>query len=274
MDSMKILLASDLHLNFLSDERRNKFYENLLLQAKNAESIIITGDISDGTKLLEHLRELATYIGKFVDINFVLGNHDYYGKSIKNLRSEVSKIENLTFLTELAEPKKLNETTLLIGHDGWYDGLYGDWFSTKTVEMLGDYQYICDFKPFIFKRDKLNELLKYYASQAAIKVENLLGKEKNKKYIFCTHVPPFPENSLYKGKIANDSWLPCFTSKLLGDALLDAASDAANNNSTIDVFCGHSHHFADYSPVPNILRVRTSHAKYREPEESFNLIEI
>jgi hypothetical protein len=140
--------------------------------------------------------------------------------------------------------------------------------------MIADYNTIHDLKPFVFRRQELNKCLIKLAKQASDKVERLVGKEKNKKYIFCTHVPPFPENFLYKAKIADDSWLPCFSSKLLGDALLDASSDAAVNNSTIDVFCGHSHHAADYSPVSNILRARTCFAKYREPEQSFNIIEI
>ena len=40
-----------------------------------------------------------------------------------------------------------------------------------------------------------------------------------KKIIIATHVPPFPECCLHKGKQSDQNWLPYFASKAMGDVV-------------------------------------------------------
>lgn len=78
----------------------------------------------------------------------------------------------------------------------------------------------------------------------------------------ATHVPPFRENSVYCGKISNDVWMPCFSSKILGDKLLDLSENYKNIN--FKVYCGHSHGNAIHQPRLNLTST-TGYAKYEFP---------
>lgn len=53
---MKILWLTDIHLNFLSSEKRQEFYKTLV-DAK-PETIFISGDIAEGPSIVSILREM------------------------------------------------------------------------------------------------------------------------------------------------------------------------------------------------------------------------
>lgn len=58
------------------------------------------------------------------------------------------------------------------------------------------------------------------ADEDASALRNDLEKARNLKpklIIVLTHVPPFKEACLHKGKISDDDWLPYFSSKVMGD---------------------------------------------------------
>jgi len=74
---------------------------------------------------------------------------------------------------------------------------------------------------------------------------------------------PFKEVCYHRGQVSNDHWLPYYSSKIMGETLLDIAT----NHPDIDylVLCGHSHSEAFYQPLNN-LKVRTGRAEYYFPE--------
>ncbi len=116
----KIVWLSDLHLNFLSSD---ELYEFLKIVIHHEPIVVlITGELSDSTKLIFHLRILEAEIKR--PVYFVLGNHDFYHSSIKKVRKEVSSLvlnsKNLSWLTEMGIIE-LNSTTAIMGHDSWAD---------------------------------------------------------------------------------------------------------------------------------------------------------
>lgn len=80
--------------------------------------------------------------------------------------------------------------------------------------------------------------------------------------VVITHVPPFRESCWHEGKISGDDWLPFFSCKAVGDALVEAMKAAPDRMMT--VLCGHTHGGGEAQILPN-LRVLTGGARYGQP---------
>lgn len=282
---MKITLCSDIHLNFLLQEEVKKFCSNLCAVAKTNKSdyVFICGDISEAPQVSKHLQVLLSHFQTNLPgckVRFVLGNHDFYRGSITGVRSSVQELfpENYLHTSPIAE-KTDNSETLIVGADGWYDGLYGDWFSDQTVRMA-DYDYIEELK-ICFWQKELNARLIEEAEKSALLVKTkVMGSvipEQTKKVIIVTHTPPFIQNSVHapKGKgsevPSNKFWLPNFSSKTMGDTLLELANLYPSINFTC--FCGHSHGSATYSPTSNLV-CHTLYSDYGMPQKSLINFEV
>ena len=138
MSNTKILWLTDIHLDYLESEQKIvDFCKTVNSHAPWA--VMITGDISEAPSLLYHLGLLKDNLD--VPFYFVLGNHDYYRGSFTQVRSWMSSFFPDSYLP-CAGIVEFGYDTVLIGHDGWYDGGYGDWFSPGTVYMQGDYDTI------------------------------------------------------------------------------------------------------------------------------------
>ncbi|MGB0911905.1 MAG: metallophosphoesterase, partial [Nitrospirales bacterium] len=81
---MRIAWTTDIHLNFLNEQRRKIFFRSIL--EHNPDAMFITGDIAEAPSLSFHLQEMVDVIQK--PIYFILGNHDYYYGSISAIRKE------------------------------------------------------------------------------------------------------------------------------------------------------------------------------------------
>src|SRR5690242_19320134 len=110
---MKLIWASDVHLNFLynKEDLRNEFYTEL----KNAEGdvILFTGDIAESHNVVMYIEETEEKAGK--PVYFVLGNHDFYGSSAASVKRSVKDLGYLGKAPYVA----LSASTALIGVDGW-----------------------------------------------------------------------------------------------------------------------------------------------------------
>ncbi|MCB0340116.1 MAG: hypothetical protein KDD53_10955, partial [Bdellovibrionales bacterium] len=82
---------------------------------------------------------------------------------------------------------------------------------------------------------------------------------------FLTHYPPYKEASHYQNGLSNDTWLPWFSSKTMGEALSKVVQEHERTQFT--TLCGHTHHEGEYAPFPN-LTVYTGRAKYGAPDIS------
>lgn len=270
MSSRSLAWLSDIHLNFLNREQLESFI--VRLAKSKADFFLISGDIGEAETLPAYLNILDRALER--PVYFVLGNHDYYGSGFEAVRKNVADLcvasPNLIYLTS-SPAVELTQTTTLIGHDGWADGSYGNY--TGSDVLLNDYVLISEFlqganiTELLGKTEKLRRL----GIMQSLAIESVRSiKEKFdaltgpiEHIILCTHVPPFQESCLYAGKPSNDFFLPHFSCKILGSALLDFCR--LRTDCAVTVLCGHTHNRAVYRPLKN-LTVHTAGAVYGEPE--------
>lgn len=292
---MKYVHITDIHLDHLfpRDPKLTKeqimkhhvsFVEEFITKLTNEKEIknfFLTGDISSGELIGSHLKMLAEgFLKKGKRLFFILGNHDYYGSSFASVEQEVKnlsiekKYKNTLFYVNSKSWFDRSEQILIAGSNGWYDGEYSP-FTNNSVEM-NDYYLIKELKESrLTSRDKLflknKDIAKNYVTNLVQDIEfGILGYNP-KNIVVLTHVPVFMELSTYKGKMSDDIWMPCFSSKFMGDALLNLANKY--QEIKFHVFCGHSHGEAKYSPRPNLV-CRTGKSVYGSPEESIYKGEI
>ena len=134
---MQLAWLTDLHLNFCPD-RVQELLDHI--DAAEPDVVLIGGDIGEAPDVTGYLKQFATLARP---VYFVLGNHDFYHGSIRQVRAAVEelcrRVENLHYLPS-AGVVELTSDTALIGHGGWGDARVGD-FDGSTV-ALNDYVLI------------------------------------------------------------------------------------------------------------------------------------
>lgn len=269
---MNAAWLSDIHLDFLKSkhEERLEFYKTLV----QYDAVIISGDIATNTAV--YLIEMTDRIKK--PIYFVLGNHDYYRSSFLAVQESMLKLKeyhpDIHYLSLGSEC--LNETTAIVGVDGWYDLKNGSFKDTKAI--LADCIYIKELKPSVhvsnryfynLDKTKLKNIIKDKVKQDKEILKNQLDtvlKNRNiTDIIVVLHVPPFEQSSIHEGKSCSPEMLPYFSSKTYGRMLLSAAKKRPKVNFT--VLCGHTHSATYYKPLDN-LQVYTAGAEYGLPSIS------
>lgn len=262
---MKLVWLTDIHLNFISAKLRANFYDSIA--ATQCDGILLCGDIAEAPSISAILIEMSAHIG--VPIYFVLGNHDYYHGQVDNVRKEMklsTNAENFLFWLPIAGVQMLTDNTVLLGVDGWADGRYGD-FQGSPVSV-NDSVLIDDlFQKKVIGKYQLLQKMQELADRDAMKLHDLVLKAiKNyspKQIIILTHVPPYQEACLYKGKITDNNFLPFFAAKATGDVLTNIAKN--NENTNFLVLCGHTHAKAYYQQASNLI-VKVGKAEYYTPE--------
>lgn len=269
---MKLAWATDVHLDHCTQEKKEKFYNRVL--ESGADALLITGDISNGNRIQEDLFELAQGI-HCLPIYYVLGNHDYWGSSITAVRTKLEReaMTNgfwATYLTT-GEPVILTgehteAQTVLVGVDGWYDGRVGD--PQNTPVILNDFMLMQDLNQYY--NPALRDLLIEKCQRLALNEVDLLDQklrsldmaEVDQLYV-ATHVPPWRENSVYRGKPSDNDWAPWFVNHTMGVYLFNFAEK--HSHTKITVLCGHSHGYARNDIRENLVCV-TAPARYGNPK--------
>ncbi len=261
---MRYAWLTDIHLNFIDDVARQKFYQEIV--NTGCDGVLISGDIAEAPCLAGILNEMVRYVDK--SIYFVLGNHDYYRGQIDEVHNEMrelTKNNDKLFWLPASRMQILENNTILIGQDGWADGRLGDYKNSRVV--LSDSRMIADlFQEKILGKYQLLEKMQQLADADAMKLQNDLEQaisQAPKKIMVLTHVPPFKEACLHQGKASGDDWLPYFGSKVIGDMLFEIAQK--NNKIGFLVFCGHTHSESQYIPLPNLI-IEVGKAEYNYPE--------
>lgn len=271
---MRLAWATDIHLDFLSDEGVRAFAAELA--GTGADGLVLSGDLSHAELLEHHLRLLSQ--GFPGPISFVLGNHDYYGSSIAAVRAAVTELgarrPRLRWLPA-AGVVELTETTAMIGVDGWGDARLGAPDTTRVT--LNDFFHIEDLAAEIDPaaravpsllvggdRRALHRKLRALGAAEADACRRLLSAAlaSHERVLVVTHVPPFAEACWHEGRLSDDNWLPYFCCAAVGDVLRELAAAAPSREVT--VVCGHTHGEGEAQILPN-LRVLTGAAVYRRP---------
>lgn len=264
---LQLAWLTDTHFDFLQDHKIKSVCETILTY--EPDGVLITGDISNAPSLKRHLLMLEQYLQ--CPIYFVLGNHDFYGGSIEQVRAQIqveTAASQYLHWLPACEWVKLTENTCLIGHDGWADGRLGQGVASEV--LLNDFFHI---KEFIgLSHIERFQLLNKLGDQAAVYFQQLLPTviEQFSHVLLLTHVPPFKAACWYEGKVANDEYLPHFASQVVGEVLVDMMRDYPATQLT--VLCGHTHNEGVVEIAPNLL-VKTAAAEYGSPGV-YEMIEV
>lgn len=283
----KLCWCTDIHLDHLTEyvvlengqydgtrifsyAKLKEFCDNV--NNTKSDALLITGDISEAPMVKSHLEMLEERIPE-IPIYFVLGNHDYYHGSIKELRESMKnwsgKTGRLKWLNQ-SGIVRLTDKTALVGHDGWYDGGYGDWHRSRLV--MADYHIISEmrFQPPVILHKIMQELAKQCADHI---IEHVGEAAKNyENVMFATHVPAFRNNSRAPDRSLSDSsWLPNMSSKQTGDALL--ATARSHPKTKFMCFSGHTHTGWEERYLPN-LQEFTGWSNYGSPSLSIEVVEV
>lgn len=258
---MKLAWLTDIHLNFLRSAALDAFID--MLVGTEADAFAITGDIGEAHDVAIYLHSIVERVER--PVYFVFGNHDFYRGSIAEVREKVRSLcsvtPNLHWLPD-SGVVPLTADACVVGHDGWGDGRFGDYFGTDV--MLNDFGLIGEFGGFEEAKDE--RLAKLHAlDQAAAHFRTVLpdALARFRHVVVATHVPPFREACWHEGKVSDDKWLPFFSCKAVGDALVE--SMAAAPDRTMTVLCGHTHGGGEARILPNLC-VLTGGARYGRPE--------
>jgi len=256
----RVAWLTDLHLNFLDFEKVDAFLERVA--ATNSDAVIISGDITESTELISVLRRVERTLAR--PIYFVLGNHDYYFSSLAEVRRRVDALcQTSKFLKWLNTSGivRLTSSVALLGHDGWADGRLGDY--ERSLVAMNDWRLIEELAGLA--KEPRWEVLKRLADEAAEHIRRLLptALDRFAEAVLVTHVPPFRGACWHEGHISNDEWLPHFSDKAVGDAIVEVMSQRHDRRLT--VLCGHTHGKGTYQPLDNVT-VLTGGAIYGEPE--------
>lgn len=278
----KYAWCTDVHLDFLqgSDDKLVKFANELIVG--DPTGIFMTGDISVAPSLVYHLSVIERVVQR--PIYFVLGNHDYYGNSTEAVRKTMREVSNMSQYLKympVTPYVPLTQTTAVVGHDGWYDALLGDW-QNSTFAMT-DWMSIHDFLPASggklgmqtgagFNKGSIVAQARKMAHEGVLHVQNGIKKAVrfHKQIVVLTHFPPFAESHIFQGKVGDANAMPWFTSKLMGDMLLDAARSFPNTGFI--VLAGHTHGEYHGNVLKN-LAVHVGGAEYGQPKLQ-NLIDV
>ncbi|MHB8057412.1 MAG: metallophosphoesterase family protein [Desulfuromonadaceae bacterium] len=255
---MKLAWLTDIHLNFVDCRAVEELCAAIC--ASGAAAVLITGDIATSVYLCSSLKLLADNLKR--PIYFVLGNHDYYGSSIRKVNADVEYIAekhpNLIWLSR-SEVVELSPDTCLIGHEGLVDGRLGDPEGSQVV--LNDYIHIEELRqPTKKRRLEVQGMLGDEAARHLNK--QLAAAGKYKKIIVALHAPPFAEACWHLGKLTTDEYLPHFACKATGMVLKSFMKK--NPQVSMAVYCGHTHSSGYAEILPNLF-VFTAAAEYRFP---------
>lgn len=255
----RLAWATDIHLDFVSYGDVVEFCRRVT-QAP-CDAIVVTGDIGESTSIIGYLGTLAARIP--VPIYFVLGNHDFYGGRIAEVRRRVTELAALhprmDYLSA-AGVVPLTERVALIGCDGWGDARLGNGFDSRVE--LQDHYLIRDLAPLpmVGRFARVRALGEAEAERARVLLSAALVDYEH--VVFATHVPPFREACWHQGKISDDDWLPHFTCKAVGDVLIEIMREHPTRRLT--VLCGHTHGAGVAHVLPNLVAY-TGGARYGLP---------
>lgn len=282
---LRLAWLTDIHLTHLRHPGAAKSFGEYLAEETVCDAVIITGDISIASRLEYHLAELEA--GLRCPVYFVLGNHDFYRGSFVGAQETAGKFNGWLGKLEFVE---LTPTVALVGCEGWYDALCGKPFAKGF--LMSDWFDIAEFRTIVDEdilpspeaneavreaiveathdlpletKQKIIAISRERSAQEAEKARIKLT-EALKKYpwvVFATHFPPFEGACWHEGHQSGESWLPWFTSLLMGKMLLEVAQ--AHPDRRILVLCGHSHSSGIHTPANN-LKVLTGEAVYGAPD--------
>ncbi len=272
--SLTLAWATDVHLDSASPAAMDDFCHQV--RGSNASVLLLGGDISTAMEIEGKLTSLTMRTG--AEVYFVLGNHDYYGGSIAEVRQGVEALDcqNLQWLARTG-PHELAPGIQLVGNGGWGDARIGDFAGSNVVlndyVVISELHQVFDSKSFgVFGEDTpLEAELRRLGREAAdsLAPQILAAARNSEQVVVLTHVPPFREACWHEGQISSETWLPGFTCGAMGEMLAGMAVEHPACQFT--VLCGHTHG-SGVAQIKDNLVVHTQAAEYGRP--GFVLLDV
>jgi predicted phosphodiesterase len=225
---INIHVMSDLHLDMLPDPEVYKFFSKLKPYAKDIDTVVLAGDISNIREKSVFAGTLDLFTEVYKNIIYVPGNHDYYDTNFDTAYEILSEVSNeIKGLHVLGGP---NHNTITIDNVDYVGGTL--WFSeppkTLRKSLFPDFRFIYDFEPEVYN------LNKYFKEQ-------VISNEVKKGCVVITHHFPFHQS--IHSDFANNIWNHFFYS--------DCSSLIHEGNAPKLWIHGHTHYPFDYK-LPNI----------------------
>ena len=269
---MRLAWVTDIHLNFVRRPALRDFVQEV--NDAGPDAVLVGGDVAEADSVCERLEELRTLLDR--PVHFVLGNHDFYGGAIADVRRrarELAFAPGGPIHLPNAGVVPLTAKTALVGHDGWGDARLGNHDASPII--LNDFLLIEELAAELpdlrrrgaltpASRARLLTVLRRLGDEAGAHFQQFLPDALRdfENVVVLTHVPPFRESCWHDGRISDDDWLPYFSCAAAGAAILAAVADRPDRQVT--VLCGHTHGAGECEPLPN-LRVLTAGAVYGQP---------
>ena len=255
---MNLDWITDPHLDHLSSRTLIRFVDKL--HQRDSDGLIITGDIAESSTIYDMLGVLSGAYQR--PIYFVLGNHDFYGATMKTTKERVLDVCHATppgilNWTSSRLFTHLKDQTGIVGCDGLYDGAGLD-LTQPLVAMTDFADPQAGIVDFLDAADIsiwtllgfLQKLAQDNCAQVRRGVEAAVSFGLT-RILILTHVPPFPESSFYRGKPTEKDALPWYSSRTLADELCRLATEFPN--VSFEVYSGHTHGAASYQAAPNLV---------------------
>jgi 3',5'-cyclic AMP phosphodiesterase CpdA len=257
----RLAWISDPHLNFV--ERGSKAWRELVRAARAAGAVLLGGDISEAHTLERDLRALQQDL--HLPVYFVLGNHDFYGGGVDQVRQRARALSQeqpqLCWLPAVPGGHvPLGADVALLGVDGWGDARLGNAESSPVA--LNDFLLIEDHRNALVRERLVAHLRELGDRDAEELRENLQRAATHHRLVVLTHVPPFREACWHAGSLSSDDWLPYFACDAVGRVLAEFAGQHPGHE--LLVLCGHTHGGGRAQIQDNLLVV-TGPADYGSP---------
>lgn len=196
---MRLQIISDLHMEF---GRIDSLYEKMC-ECKS-DVLVLAGDISSSNEIFETLNTIQHDCGK--PIIFVIGNHEYYGRSRKNLDIEMMTMKDVNpNIHILIEDSVQIGDVCFIGSTGWWDGSGGH-IGMTVKHGLNDFRYIYD----LMDEGNLDGIVWGRKSKTFLsnKLFKMRAEEKKTKLCVITH--HFPHHRSINPRYAGSPLNACF----------------------------------------------------------------
>jgi Icc-related predicted phosphoesterase len=189
---MKLRIISDMHNEF-----RNEPIQMPIMEGEKEQVLIIAGDFSPLKHMKNYKSTLDEYTERFKAVLFVLGNHEYYGFKIDNIR--VSKVfedlnlkDNFKLLTRFSPSVKIDDTRF-VGATLWTDLGRSSYIEYIVQEKMNDFKKIT----WVEKRNGISSYSKFKTKNwfgEFVKdfeyIKNEIQNNPNDKIIVVTHYGP------------------------------------------------------------------------------------
>lgn len=187
--TMKIQLASDLHLEFLKQKWPS---ERLVAPAAGADVLVLAGDIHNGTDAFKLFAEWASSTG--ATVIYVAGNHEFYGHEIESTRETMREAAALCGIHFLENERVEIGGVRFLAATLWTDYLINQSLSQQQSMLhaqhgLNDHLLIRTERRTFTAQDALD---RHEASRAWLATE--LAQPFEGKTVVVTHHGPHPKS--------------------------------------------------------------------------------